>query len=92
MLLHCVQELRRFPTLSNDIATAANEALDRFRDESKKTVTRLVDMESSYLTAEFFRKIHLEPEKNPNGPPNSNRNAPPNMDNYTDNHLRKIGT
>jgi hypothetical protein len=92
VILLGVQELRRFPTLSNDIATAANEALDKFRDESKKTVTRLVDMESSYLTAEFFRKIHLEPEKNPNGPPNSNRNAPPNNDNFTDNHLRKIGT
>ncbi|KAJ1437866.1 P-loop containing nucleoside triphosphate hydrolase [Sesbania bispinosa] len=87
------EELKRFPTLQNDIATAANEALERFREESRKTVLRLVDMESSYLTVEFFRKIHLEPEKNPNGPPNSNRNAPPpNMDNYTDNHLRKIGS
>lgn len=48
-------------------------------------------MESSYLTVEFFRKIHFEPEKNPNGPPNPNRNGPPNMDSFTDNHLRKIG-
>ncbi|XP_057417331.1 phragmoplastin DRP1C [Lotus japonicus] len=87
------EELKRFPTLSNDIATAANDALERFRDESRKTVTRLVDMESSYLTVEFFRKINLEPEKNPNGPPNANRNAPPpTMDNYTDTHLRKIGS
>lgn len=91
--IHVMQELKRFPTLSNDIATAANDALERFRDESRKTVTRLVDMESSYLTVEFFRKINLEPEKNPNGPPNANRNAPPpTMDNYTDTHLRKIGT
>ncbi|XP_061371857.1 phragmoplastin DRP1C isoform X3 [Gastrolobium bilobum] len=81
------EELKRFPTLQSEIATAANDALERFRDESRKTVTRLVDMESSYLTVEFFRKIHLEPEKNPS------RNSPnPNMDNYTDNHLRKIGS
>ncbi|KAG4999288.1 hypothetical protein JHK87_020360 [Glycine soja] len=86
------EELKRFPTLSNDIATAANEALEKFREESRKTVLRLVDMESSYLTVEFFRKIHFEPEKNPNGPPNPNRNGPPNMDSYTDNHLRKIGS
>lgn len=81
-----MQELKRFPTLKNEIATAANESLERFREESRKTVTRLVDMESSYLTVEFFRKIHLEPEKNPN------RNTPnPNVENFTDNHLRKIG-
>ncbi|XP_057750782.1 phragmoplastin DRP1C [Arachis stenosperma] len=94
------EELKRFPTLANDIATAANEALERFREESRKTVIRLVDMESSYLTVEFFRKIHLEGERGPNAP-NSNRNdkndrsernAPnPAMDN-PDYHLRKIGS
>ncbi|KAF1874554.1 hypothetical protein Lal_00029981 [Lupinus albus] len=85
------EELKRFPTLSNDIATAANESLERFREESRKTVLRLVDMESSYLTVEFFRKIHLEPEKNPNAPNAPNRGGAP-IDNYTDNHLRKIGS
>ncbi|CAL0313811.1 unnamed protein product [Lupinus luteus] len=85
------EELKRFPTLSNDIATAANESLERFRDESRKTVLRLVDMESSYLTVEFFRKIHLEPEKNPNAPNAPNRGGTT-IDNYTDNHLRKIGS
>ncbi|XP_028752506.1 dynamin-related protein 1C [Neltuma alba] len=78
------EELRRFPTLQSDIAAAANEALERFREESRKTVLRLVDMESSYLTAEFFRKIHnLEPEKTPNRP---------GQDSFTDNHLRRIGS
>ncbi|XP_039069293.1 dynamin-related protein 1C-like [Hibiscus syriacus] len=57
------QELKRFPTLQTDIATAANEALEKFRDESRKTVLRLVEMESSYLTADFFRKLNAEPEK-----------------------------
>ncbi|XP_045807997.1 phragmoplastin DRP1C-like [Trifolium pratense] len=83
------EELKRFPTLKNEIAAAANDSLERFREESRKTVTRLVDMESSYLTVEFFRKIHLEPEANQK----ESRNAPnPNLDNFSDNHLRKIGS
>ena len=78
-----IQELRRFPTLQSDIAAASNESLEKFREESRKTVLRLVDMESSYLTVEFFRKIHqIEPEKNPN------RNG---QESFTDMHLRKIG-
>jgi len=80
------EELKRFPTLQSDIAAAATESLERFRDESRKTVLRLVDMESSYLTVEFFRKLHLEPEK-PSNPPSG-----PNMDRYSDNHFRKIGS
>ncbi|KAL1135519.1 hypothetical protein V6Z11_A12G179600 [Gossypium hirsutum] len=47
------QELKRFPSLQTDIATAANESLEKFRDESRKTVLRLVEMES-------------KPDKNPN--------------------------
>lgn len=79
------EELKRFPTLTSDIAAAAAEALERFREDSKKTVSRLVDMESSYLTVDFFRKLHLEPEKNPNP-------AGPNADRYSDNHFRRIGS
>jgi hypothetical protein len=79
-----LQELKRFPTLQSDIAAAATESLEKFRDESRKTILRLVDMESSYLTVEFFRKLHLEPEKTPN-PSGSN------MDRYSDNHFRRIG-
>jgi hypothetical protein len=44
------QELKRFPTFQAELAAAANEALERFRGEGKKTTLRLVDMESSYLT------------------------------------------
>ncbi|GAB4828707.1 Phragmoplastin drp1c [Ancistrocladus abbreviatus] len=81
------QELKRFPSLQSDIAAAANDALERFRDESRKTVTRLVEMESSYLTVEFFRKLQFEqPEKNGGNP------QAPNADRYTDNHLRRIGS
>lgn len=80
--------MKRFPSLQSDIAAAANEALERFRDESRRTVLRLVDQESSYLTVEFFRKIQAEPDKNPDK--NANPSGP-NVDRYSEIHLRKIG-
>ncbi|RWW22051.1 hypothetical protein GW17_00013770 [Ensete ventricosum] len=57
----------------SDIAAAANEALERFRDDSRKTVLRLVEMESAYLTVDFFRKLSHEPDKgsNPGSTPNT---------------------
>lgn len=86
-----MQELKRFPTLQADIAAAANDALERFREESRRTVIRMVDMESGYLTVEFFRKMHLEPEKN-SDPKNPNRSTPnPSVDTHSDSHLSKIG-
>ncbi|CAH1441033.1 unnamed protein product [Lactuca virosa] len=54
------EELRRFPSLQSTLATAATQSLEKFREESKKTVVRLVDMESSYLTVDFFRKLPQE--------------------------------
>ncbi|XP_042459365.1 phragmoplastin DRP1C-like [Zingiber officinale] len=83
------EELKRFPTLQSDIAAASNEALERFRDEGRKTVLRLVEMESTYLTVEFFRKLSQEPDKGqaPGSTPNSQ--AP---DRYGDSHLRRIGS
>uniref|UniRef100_A0A453H7X5 Dynamin-type G domain-containing protein n=1 Tax=Aegilops tauschii subsp. strangulata TaxID=200361 RepID=A0A453H7X5_AEGTS len=60
------EELKRFPTLQSDIAAAANESLERFREDGRKTVIRLVDMEASYLTVEFFRKLPTEPDKGAN--------------------------
>ncbi|KAK6921596.1 Dynamin GTPase effector, partial [Dillenia turbinata] len=77
-------ELKRFPSLQADIAAAATEALERFRDESRRTVLRLVEMQSSYLTVEFFRKQPLEPEKNAN--PQAT-----NVDRYSDSHFKRIG-
>lgn len=91
-----LQELKRFPTLQADIAAAATDALERFREESRKTVLRLVDMESSYLTVEFFRKLHAEPERNLDrtSEKNPEKHAPPpgpNTERYADYHFRKIG-
>ncbi|KAL9434777.1 hypothetical protein AB3S75_021111 [Citrus x aurantiifolia] len=85
------QELKRFPTLQAEIAAAANEALERFRDEGKKTVIRLVDMEASYLTVEFFRKLPQEVEKAGN-PGNSGYTASQAVDRYSDGHFRRIGS
>ncbi|KAG6400523.1 hypothetical protein SASPL_137360 [Salvia splendens] len=88
------QELKRFPTLQSTIAGAANESLERFREESKKTVVRLVDMESSYLTVDFFRKLPQEVEKagNPGGNPRDNTPASQNIDRYAEAHFRRIGS
>lgn len=79
------QELKRFPTLQAEIASAANDALERFREDSKKTTLRLVEMESSYLTVDFFRKLPLEVEKVAN-PTISN------ADRYTEEHFHRIGS
>ncbi|CAN1310303.1 Phragmoplastin DRP1E [Linum perenne] len=83
------QELKRFPTMQAGLAAAANQALERFRDESKKTVVRLVDMESSYLTVDFFRKLPQEVEQAAGGPGNP---VNPIVDRYNDGHFRRIGS
>lgn len=78
------QELKRFPSLQAELAQAAIEALEKMRDDSKKTALRLVDMEASYLTVDFFRKLPQEIEKGGNPAASA-------MDRYTDGHLRRIG-
>ncbi|KAL8129836.1 hypothetical protein V2J09_018991 [Rumex salicifolius] len=83
-------ELKRFPSLQAEIAAAGNEALERFREESRKTVTRLVEMESSYLTVEFFRKLPQEIEPPGTQQPGRSATPPPTMDRYTESHFRRI--
>ncbi|KAK1413413.1 hypothetical protein QVD17_35186 [Tagetes erecta] len=102
------EPLRRFPTLQSTLAAAAGEALEKFRVEGKKTVSRLVEMESSYLTVDFFRRLPQEPEKLGPGPgpgpapspadrrnpPSSDRGNPadPLGERYGDAHFRRIGS
>ncbi|XP_051144641.1 phragmoplastin DRP1E-like [Andrographis paniculata] len=97
------QELKRFPSLQATIAGAAYEALERFRDEGKKTVVRMVDMESSYLTVDFFRRLPQEVEKVGNPPGGNPRErerererehsaAALNVDRYAEGHFRRIGS
>ncbi|KAL5551232.1 hypothetical protein UlMin_001408 [Ulmus minor] len=80
------QELKRFPTLQAEIAKAALEALERFREDGKKTTLRLVDMESSYLTVDFFRKLPMEVEKA------GNQAAAASAERYAEGHFRRIGS
>lgn len=81
------QELRRFPTLQTEIAAASNEALERFRAEGKKTVVRMVDMETSYLTVEFFRRLPQEMEKAGNPAATAS-----NTDRLSEGHFRRIAS
>ncbi|CAM6046667.1 unnamed protein product [Sphagnum compactum] len=78
-------ELKRFPSLRSELSQAAIEALEKMREDSKKTCVRLVDMEASYFTVDFFRKLPQEVEKG--GNPGAST-----MDRYTDGHLRRIGS
>ncbi|KAK1261489.1 Dynamin-related protein 1E [Acorus gramineus] len=79
------QELKRFPTLQAELAAASFEALERFREDSRKTTLRLVEMEASYLTVDFFRKLPQEAEKG--GNPQAST-----VDRYTDGHFRRIAS
>ncbi|XP_077229646.1 dynamin-related protein 5A [Tasmannia lanceolata] len=78
-------ELKQYPTLRVEVGNAAVDSLDRMREESKKATLKLVDMESSYLTVDFFRKLPQDIEKGGN-PTHSI------FDRYNDSYLRRIGT
>ncbi|KAJ8556351.1 hypothetical protein K7X08_023109 [Anisodus acutangulus] len=88
------QELKRFPSLQSAIAAASYQALEKFREEGRKTVLRLVDMEASYLTVDFFRKLPQEVEKggNPATTKGGNPAATPAVDRYAEGHFRRIGS
>lgn len=96
VISHC-QELRRFPTLQTELAAASYHSLEKFREESRKTTVRLVDMEASYLTVEFFRKLPQEVEKaGPDArgstPANSANSSAPTIDRYSESHFRRIAS
>lgn len=86
--------MKRFPTLQAELAAACYAALERFREDGRKTTLRLVDMESAYLTVEFFRKLPQEVDKaGPGNPRTANPPpAPPSDDRYTDAHFRRIAS
>ncbi|CAN1138688.1 Dynamin-related protein 5A [Linum perenne] len=78
-------ELRQFPALRVELSNAASESLDRMKEESRKATLKLVDMECSYLTVDFFRKLPQEIDKGGN-PSHSI------FDRYNDSYLRRIGS
>ncbi|KAM0847010.1 hypothetical protein ACQ4PT_055306 [Festuca glaucescens] len=81
------EELRRFPTLQRELAAACYHSLERFREDGRKTTVRLVDMEATYLTVEFFRKLPQEVDRAGTENPPS-----PSSDRYTDTHFRRIAS
>ncbi|PKA45733.1 Dynamin-related protein 5A [Apostasia shenzhenica] len=78
-------ELKQYPTLRVEVGNAAIESLERMRDESKRATLQLVDMECSYLTVDFFRKLPQDIEKG--GNPTLSI-----FDRYNDSYLRRIGS
>ncbi|KAG6537827.1 hypothetical protein ZIOFF_002926 [Zingiber officinale] len=78
-------ELKQYPTLRIAVGNAAFESLERMREESRKATLKLVDMECSYLTVDFFRKLPQDVEKG--GNPTLSI-----FDRYNDSYLRRIGT
>lgn len=52
-----VPELQRFVNLKSEIVAHAAVTLDRLKEGGEATVRTLVDMEGSYLSANFFREI-----------------------------------
>eukprot|EP00475_Leptophrys_vorax_P044185 TRINITY_DN8751_c0_g3_i2.p1 TRINITY_DN8751_c0_g3~~TRINITY_DN8751_c0_g3_i2.p1 ORF type:complete len:393 (-),score=39.26 TRINITY_DN8751_c0_g3_i2:146-1231(-) len=50
-------ELLRFPSLQAELSAAATQSLEDFRENGRKLAVRLVEMETSYLTVEFFRRL-----------------------------------
>ncbi|XP_047949968.1 dynamin-related protein 5A-like [Salvia hispanica] len=78
-------ELKQYPSLRVEVGNAAIESLDRMKEESRKATIQLVEMENSYLTVDFFRKLPQDVEKGGN-PTHSI------FDRYNDSYLRRIGT
>lgn len=79
------QEFKQYPSLRIEVLNAAYEALEKMREESKRATIQLVDMECSYLTVDFFRKLPQDGEKGGN-PTHSI------FDRYNDAYLRRVGT
>lgn len=52
-----VPELQRFVNLKSEIIAHAAVTLDKLKESAEGTVRTLVDMEGSYLSANFFREI-----------------------------------
>ncbi|KAH6767338.1 dynamin-like protein [Perilla frutescens var. hirtella] len=78
-------ELKQYPSLRVEASSAATESLDRMKEESKRATLQLVEMECSYLTVDFFRKLPQDVEKGGN-PTHSI------FDRYNDSYLRRIGS
>lgn len=79
-----MQELKQYPTLRVEVTNAACESLDRMKEESRRATLQLVEMEYSYLTVDFFRKLPQDVDKGGN-PTHSI------FDRYNESYLRRVG-
>eukprot|EP00899_Mesostigma_viride_P020187 jgi/Mesvir1/2816/Mv13915-RA.2 len=62
------KELQRFSLLRQEIQALAIESLETFREEARRMVGTMVEMETSYITADFFRALSHEPLPDNEGP------------------------
>lgn len=83
-------ELLRFPTLQAQLLGAATAALENFREEGRRTAVTMVEMETSFLTVDFIRRL---PQMDEGAPPKrgDGKYIPQGADRYTEIHLRRIG-
>ncbi|GJP57066.1 hypothetical protein CLOM_g16103 [Closterium sp. NIES-68] len=82
-------QLLRFPTLQAQLLAAASAALEVFREESRRTAVTMVEMETSFLTVDFIRRL---PQMDDAPPPKRGDFVPQGADRYTEIHLRRIGS
>jgi dynamin 1-like protein len=54
-----LRALKRYPTLKREIVSAAYAALEAFRDDTRRMVGIMVEMERSYITADYFRALQM---------------------------------
>lgn len=80
--------LTRFPSLQATISSAASSALETFREDSRKTAVRLVEMETSYLSVEFIRRLPQMDE----APRPAKEVVASGGDRYGDPHLKRIAS
>eukprot|EP00897_Mesotaenium_endlicherianum_P008166 jgi/Mesen1/7378/ME000382S06573 len=85
-------ELQRFPSLQAQLSAAANLALENFREESRKAAVQLVEMETSYFTVEFIRRLpQVQESRAPNGKEAKDAKKAAAADPETEN-LKRIGS
>eukprot|EP01018_Ginkgo_biloba_P023435 Gb_17327 [translate_table: standard] len=85
MAVNEIVELKQYPSLRVAVGNAALHALEKLCDESREFTIKLVEMESTYLSVDFFRNLPQDLEKG--GNPSHSL-----FDRYSDPYLRRIGS
>mmetsp|Transcript_7648 Transcript_7648/g.28161 ORF Transcript_7648/g.28161 Transcript_7648/m.28161 type:complete len:614 (-) Transcript_7648:640-2481(-) len=56
------EDLSRFGMMQTKLSATANKALVKLRDEARKIVGTMVEMERSHISADFFRTLPTDPD------------------------------